>query len=250
MSTGVQTAVGRFVWHDHISADPETARKFYAELLGWQTEIWKTGDLVYPMISVDGEAHGGFGRAPEGAPSNWLAHALVTDVDEGVLNVEASGGRVIEPAMDLPDVGRMAVVSDPQGAVFSLFAAVGEAPTARGVFVWDELVTTDIAAAKTFYRDVFGWEARDVDGLTGPYTLFRSGETDRAGGMQRRADMTEVPPHWMSYLAADDVDTTLARAGGLGAHTAFGPVDIPDQGRIAVLIDPTGAAFGLFKSSH
>jgi predicted enzyme related to lactoylglutathione lyase len=247
MSTGVQTAVGRFVWHDHISADPETARRFYGVLLGWETEIWKAGELVYPMISVDGEAHGGFGRAPEGAPSYWLAHGLVRDVDEAVLRVEAVGGSVIEPAMDLPDVGRMAVVSDPQGAVFSVFAPVEDPPTAHGVFAGDELLTTDIDAAKTFYREVFGWEARDVDGLTGPYTLFRSGETDRAGGMQRRADMTEVPPHWLSYLATDDVGATLARAHSLGAHTAFGPADIAGEGRIAVAVDPTGAAFGLFR---
>jgi predicted enzyme related to lactoylglutathione lyase len=248
MGTGVQTAIGRFVWHDHISADPEAARKFYAELLGWETEIWKAGDLVYPMISVDGEAHGGFGRAPEGAPSHWLGHGLVTDVDEAALTVEASAGKVLEPGMDLPDVGRMALVSDPQGAVFSVFAPVADPPTAQGVFVWDELITTDIDAAKPFYRELFGWEAHDVDGITGAYTLFRSGEVDRAGGMQRRQDMTDVPPHWLSYVATDDVDATLARADSLGAHTAFGPVDVPDQGRIAVLIDPTGAPFALFKA--
>jgi predicted enzyme related to lactoylglutathione lyase len=65
--------------------------------------------------------------------------------------------------------------------------------------------------------------------------------------MQRRADMTEVPPHWLSYLATDDVDATLARAHSLGAHTAFGPADIAGEGRIAVAVDPTGAAFGLFR---
>ena len=224
MSTGVQTAIGRFVWHDHISADPETARRFYGVLLGWETEIWKSGELVYPMISVDGEAQGGFGRAPEGAPSHWLGHGLVPDVDEAVLTVEAGGGKVIEPVMDLPDVGRMAVVSDPQDAVFSVFAPVADPPTAQGAFARDELLTTDIDAAKTFYREVLGWEPHGV-----------------------RADLAEVSPHWLSYLATDDVDVTLARAKSLGADPVSGPADIHGEGRMAVAIDPTGAAFGLFK---
>jgi len=227
MSRGVQTAIGRFVWHDHISADPETARRFYAVLLGWETEIWKAGELVYPMISVDGEAQGGFGRAPEGAPSHWLGHGLVADVDEAVLTVEAGGGTFIEPAIDLPDVGRTAVVSDPEGALFSVFEPVADPPTAQCAFAWDELITTDIDAANAFYSEVFGWEPRGV-----------------------RADVIDVPPHWLTYLATGDVDATLAGARSLGAQTAFGPAGLPDGGRIAGAIDPTGAAFGLFEPAQ
>ena len=80
MST-VETAVGRFVWHDHISDDPAAASGFYEKLLGWEIEIWKPGEIDYPMIKVDEQTHGGFGPAQGGAPPHWLAHVIVDDVD-------------------------------------------------------------------------------------------------------------------------------------------------------------------------
>ena len=108
------------------------------------------------------------------------------DVDAAAGRVEAAGGSIVSPPMDIPDIGRWAVVADPQGAVFSLYASAGELEPAEGVFVWDELMTTDIEAAKRFYAEVVGWEAREMDmGPNGFYTIFSSGGADRAGGMPR-----------------------------------------------------------------
>src|ERR1051326_6616281 len=104
MSTGVPTAIGRVVWHDHISPDAGTARRFYAAPGGWQTEVWKPGEFDYPIITTEGQGHGGFGPAQGGAPPHWLGHVLVADVDETALKAEAAGGRVIAPAMDIPDI--------------------------------------------------------------------------------------------------------------------------------------------------
>jgi predicted enzyme related to lactoylglutathione lyase len=249
MSTGVQTAIGRFVWHDHISPDAETARRFYADLVGWQTEVWKPGEFDYPIITTEGQGHGGFGPAQGGAPPHWLGHVLVADVDETALKAEAAGGRVIAPAMDIPDIGRMVVLADPQGAVFSAFSPqpTADPVQSEGVFVWDELATTDVEAAKRFYGEVIGWTSREMDGLMGPYTMFQSGGSDRAGAMPKPA---EAPtPYWLTYIATDDVDATLAKADDLGAQTLFPATDIPTVGRIAVIQDPTGAAVGLFKPS-
>lgn len=249
MSTNVQTAVGRFVWHDHMSGDAAKAGAFYADLLGWELEVWKPGEIDYPMITANGQMHGGFGPAQGGAPSHWLGHVLVEDVDEAALRAEAAGGRVVAPAMDIPEVGRMVVIADPQGAVLSLFTPTGDSPPSEGVFAWDELLTSDVEAAKQFYGEVIGWTARESDmGKGNVYTLFRSGETDRAGCMPTPAGV-EAPPHWLSYLAARDVDETIARAEKLGARKLTGPTDIPSSGRIAVLMDPTGAVFGLYTPS-
>jgi predicted enzyme related to lactoylglutathione lyase len=247
MST-VETAVGAFVWHDHMSDDVAAATKFYSELLGWETEIWKAGEFDYPMITVDGKGHGGFGPAQGGAPPHWLGHVLVEDVDETAAKVEAAGGKPLAEPMDIPEVGRMVVIQDPQGAVISAFSPVGEASVPEGTFLWNELMTTDVEAAKGFYGEVFGWTASDTDmGEAGTYTVFnRGGETSAAGCMATPPG-AEAPPHWNTYVATDDVDATAAKAKELGATVYVEPTDTPEVGRWAVLADPTGAVFGLLK---
>ena len=157
---------------------------------------------------------------------------------------------MVAPAMDVPEVGRMAFVTDPQGAVLSFFAPAGEMTPTEGVFVWDELVTTDVEAAKRFYGDVLGWESRDVDmGNNFAYTLFSSGGADRAGAMLQPQGSEGAPPAWLTYLGTDDVDGTIEKARSLGVTSVFmEPTDIPTIGRSAVFADPTGAVVGLYKA--
>jgi predicted enzyme related to lactoylglutathione lyase len=247
MST-VKTAAGAFVWHDHMSDDVAKATKFYSELLGWQTEIWKPGQFDYPMINANGKMHGGFGPAQGGAPAHWIGHVLVEDVDDTAAKAEAAGGTLLGEPMDIPEVGRMVFIRDPQGAVVSAFSPTGEASVPEGTFLWDELMTTDVAAAKSFYGEIFGWSATDQDmGEGTTYTLFqRAGEVNAAGCMAVPPG-SEAPPHWNVYLATDNVDGTVARAKELGATVYVEPTDTPEVGRWAVLADPTGAAFALLQ---
>jgi predicted enzyme related to lactoylglutathione lyase len=245
MST-VETAVGRFVWHDHTSGDPEAAKTFYAELLGWDYDVWKAGEWDYPMIKVDDQTHGGFGPSQGGAPPHWLLHVLVDDVDAAAERVKAAGGSIIVDPMDIPEVGRMVVTADPQGAVVSLFASAGDPPTSEGVFVWHELMTSDIEGAKRFYGEVVGWETEDMDmgeGLI--YTIFKTGEAQRGGGMPI-PEGVEAPPAWMTYIGTPDADATWAKAESLGAEAIRTPFDVPTVGRLAIFKDPTGAVIGIF----
>jgi uncharacterized protein len=248
MST-VETAVGRFVWHDHMSDDPAAASRFYGDLLGWEIEIWKPGEMDYPMIKVGEQTHGGFGPVQGGAPAHWVGHVLVDDADAAAGRAEAAGGTIVAPAMEVPEVGRMVFVADPQGATVSLFAPAGEMTPTEGVFVWDELVTTDVGDAKRFYGEVVGWESRDQDmGNDLTYTLFSSGGVDRAGGMRQPAESEGTPAAWLTYLATNDVDATMEKARSLGVTTVFTePTDVMSVGRLAVFADPTGAVVGLFQ---
>lgn len=247
MSTDVKTAIGRFVWHDHMSGDPAAAGSFYTDLLGWELEIWKAGEFDYPMIKTSGQTHGGFGPAQGGAPPHWLGHILVEDVDEAILRVEAAGGKTVAPAMDIPEVGRMVVISDPQGAVVSLFTPAGDPPTSEGAFAWDELLTDDVEGAKAFYSEVVGWTASDMDmGSAGTYTIFSTGDTQRAGCMKRPEGIPAS--HWLTYIGTTDIDATIAKAEKLGATKHMGPTEV-GVGKVAVIGDPTGAAFGLFQPS-
>jgi predicted enzyme related to lactoylglutathione lyase len=249
MSTGVQTATGKFVWHDNTSTNVEKAKTFYTELFGWDTEIFKPGEIDYTMIKAGGQNHGGFGAAQGGAPSAWLGHVLVTDVDETVLRAEGAGGKLIAAPMDIPDVGRMAVIADPQGAVIAAFASAGDPPAGEGTFVWDELTTTDVAGAKSFYKEVFGWTSKDSPMGDMTYTIFqRAGDIDTAGCMERPAGV-DAPPHWTPYIATPDVDETVTKAKGLDATIIQDATDIPNMGRFAIIQDPTGAVFGIWQTS-
>ena len=248
MSTNVQTKVGTFIWHENNSTDAEKAKSFYTELLGWDTEAWP-GEMEYTIIKVGDKGHGGISAAQGGAPSHWMGNVFVEDVDEVARRTEAAGGRILYGPEDIPQVGRFALIADPQGATVSAFAPQpqGEGELGEGVFVWDELHTSDPAAAKSFYGEVLGWAARDEDmgGMT--YTIFqnRSG-TDVAGCSELHDG--EPGPNWLVYIAADDIDATTARAQELGAKVLVEPMDIPSNiGRFSVLQDPTGAVFGLFK---
>jgi uncharacterized protein len=248
LSTGVQTKVGTFIWHENNSTDAEKAKSFYTELLGWQTEAWP-GEQEYTIIKVGDKGHGGIATTQGGAPSHWMGNVFVEDVDEVARRTEAAGGKVLYGPDDIPEVGRFALISDPQGAVVSAFAPrpQGEGELGEGVFVWDELHTSDPAGAKSFYGEVLGWTARDEDmgGMT--YTIFQNrAGTDIGGCSQLREG--EPGPHWLVYIGADDIDATTARAKELGGTILVEPMDIPNNiGRFSVIQDPAGAVFGLYK---
>jgi predicted enzyme related to lactoylglutathione lyase len=246
MST-VETRVGAFVWHECMSTDVESSKRFYTELLGWEIEVYKPGEMDYAMISSGGTTHGGFMDAPSGAPSHWLGHVQVENVDAAAEKAKQAGGSVVAGPMDIPEVGRFCVIADPQGAVLSVYQPAGEGPLAEGVFVWDELMTADVEAAKSFYADAVGWSTSDMSIGGGTYTMFRrAGDVDAAGCMTKPAD-NPGPSQWLVYIGTDDVDGTVARAKKLGATTFVEGMDIPSVGRISVLADPAGAAFGLFQ---
>ena len=248
MSTGVQTKVGTFIWHENNSTDAEKAKSFYTELLGWQTEAWP-GEQEYTIIKVGDKGHGGIAAAQGGAPSHWMGNVFVEDVDEVARRAEAAGGKVLYGPEDIPEVGRFALIQDPQGGVLSAFAPrpQGDGELGEGVFVWDELHTSDPAAAKSFYGEVLGWTARDEDMGGFTYTIFQNrAGTDVAGCSQLQEG--EPGTNWLVYIGTDDVDATAARAQELGATVLAEPMDIPnDIGRFSVIQDPTGAVVGLYK---
>jgi hypothetical protein len=113
-----------------------------------------------------------------------------------------------------------------------------------GEFSWNELVSTDVAAAQKFYSSLFGWQPAPF-GVGTDYTLFKQGDSMVGGLVQ--CPKPGIPSHWLPYVTVDDVDASAARAKSLGAHVVAEPFDVPTVGRIAVLVDPQGAAIGLFK---
>jgi predicted enzyme related to lactoylglutathione lyase len=245
MSTVAQT-VGKFVWHEQVSSDPKQAQDFYTQLFGWGTDVFKPGEVDYTMIASGGQMHGGFSKAMEGAPPpHWLSHIHVDDVDETVEKAKSAGGKLAAGPFDMSEVGRMAIISDPQGAYVGVYQPEGAMPASEGVFVWDELGTNDVDAAQRFYETVFGWTTSDMGSEYGGYRVFNRGETGIAGLMTNPE--ASIPPQWQPYVAVDDPDAIAAKATELGGSTVVEPMDVPKVGRFGVLCDPQGATFGVIR---
>jgi uncharacterized protein len=241
--TTVATRIGKFVWHEQVSGDPEQAQGFYTRLFGWGTEIFKPGEIDYTMISSGGSRHGGFSQAMEGAPPpHWLGHVGVEDLDETIAKAKNAGGKLAAGPFDMEDVGRMAILIDPQGAFISAYEGEGGS---EGVFVWDELGTTDADGAQRFYEAVFGWTTKDMGEEYGGYRIFSRADEQVAGLMAN--PKPEIPAMWKPYVGVDDTDAACKKATELGARVIVEPMDIPNIGRFAVLSDPQGAVFGIIK---
>src|SRR5579862_1287614 len=119
----------------------------------------------------------------------------------------------------------------------------------QGSFVWQELMTADTAAAGSFYPKVLGWRSQSSP-HSSAYTMFATASGPVAGMMRLTDELRQkgVSSHWMPYIGADDVDAAVASAERLGAKVHHAPSDIENNiGRFAVLNDPQGAAFGIYR---
>lgn len=247
---------GRFVWHELMTRDPVAAQDFYTKVIGWGTQKFEgspAGD--YTMWMIGDTPVGGVMKLPEsaaamGAPPNWLAYVEVPDVDETVALAQRLGGKALVPAEDIADVGRFAVLQDPQGGVFAIITSAmplgPEEDPAPRTFSWHELTTSDQQAAIRFYERLFGWvKQSEFDmGNMGVYHMFGR-DRFTYGGMMTKPP--EAPgTYWLHYIQVDDsADAATARATALGAKAVVGPMEVPGGDRVAVLTDPQGAFFAV-----
>jgi hypothetical protein len=191
-----------------------------------------------------------------GAPPNWMLYVAVEDADATASKVTLLGGKVEVAPREIPGVGRFAVFSDPQGAVFAVLqpsdpSTYGPeaAPTALEIS-WRELATIDTAGAMAFYTALFGWEkqnASDMGEPVGVYQEFGRQGLALGGIYQKPADMP-FPPHWLVYAKVPDIEASVAQAKALGGTVLNGPLEIPGGDLICQLLDPQGAAFALHQA--
>ncbi len=117
-----------------------------------------------------------------------------------------------------------------------------------GIFGWNELITSDVEGAKKFYKELFGWDAETKSIAPGwDYTMFKLGETVVGGMFGITPEMGPVQPHWLSYVFSDDIEADLAKAKAAGATVLKEAMEVPNTGTLAILLDPQGAAFALWK---
>jgi uncharacterized protein len=239
-------------WVDLGSPDLAKAKAFYGGLLGWECPEGPPEAGGYSVCLLNGKTVAGLGpQMNPDFPPVWMTYVNVDDADATVAKASGGGGAVFVPPMDVLDVGRMAILADPLGAVFGLWqpkshmgAQVVNEP---GSLCWNELITTDLDASKAFYKAVFGWDAEDQGPPGGPpaYTEWKLAGRSVGGMMLKHGDMpAEMPPNWGVYFAVADTDATVAKAQQLGGAVFMGPTDI-EPGRFAVLADDQGVVFNV-----
>jgi predicted enzyme related to lactoylglutathione lyase len=246
-------APGSFCWADLMTKDTAAAKNFYAEMFGWTSMDVPAADGIYTILKADGDDVAGMMPARPGMPNCWNVHFSVTSADAMAEAVVRTGGEVLNGPFDAMDAGRMAVVQDPQGAVFCLWeprkhigATYGGA---LGRVVWPELATTDAAGAATFYKGLFGWGSKPETGVeSAVYTEWTNGGKSIGGMMPMNGPQwAGIPPHWNSYITVADCDERAAKAVELGSQLYVPPTDIPNVGRFAVVADPQRAVFCIIQ---
>jgi predicted enzyme related to lactoylglutathione lyase len=246
----------RFIWYELITSDLDAAIAFYGKVVGWSVQPGTTPGMDYRMIHAGEKAVGGMMAMPEMADASgmrpgWFAYVDVPDVDAGVRAFETAGGKVLWPANDLPEVGRMAMVSDPQGAPLYLMTPLRPAdagsepfdPKTEGHCGWNEYHARDAAAALDFYAGHLGWQksaAMDM-GEMGVYQTFTADGVQTGGIMNN----PHAPPSWLFYFNTGDIDAAAGRIEKAGGAIQLPPMQVPGGQWALVARDPQDAMFGL-----
>ena len=246
---------GRFVWHELMTTDTDAASDFYSHIVPWKTQ--DSGMPSYTLWMSGKYRAGGLMALPEedpSAPPHWIIYIGTPDVDATVEAAEKLGGKVLKGASDIPNVGRFAVLADPQGAAFAVYtpqpSSGDEVPPggAVGDFTWHELATTDPEAAFAFYSDLFGWSkgiGHDM-GDMGVYQLVSHDGQDVGGIFKVRDNST--PPNWLSYVRVPDAAKAASAAKSAGGRILNGPMEVPGGSWIVQMEDPQGGAFAVVEA--
>jgi predicted enzyme related to lactoylglutathione lyase len=248
---------GRFVWHELMTTDPDAAVAFYTKVVGWKTQKYEH-DPSYRLWTMSNTPRGGLMGLPDdarrmGTPPTWVPYIAVPDVDDTVRRAEALRARVYQRPETI-EVGRFAVLGDPQGATFAVYTPArpemqGSDEPGVGDFTWHQLDTDDWNKAWEFYSALFGWEhASSFEmGPGNTYWMFKRGGTTNEqmmGGMMNRGPDTPAS-RWLSFASVRDADAAAAAVTRAGGKVLGGPMEVPGGDRVATLMDPQGAIFAV-----
>ena len=244
---------GKFVWHEWMGKDVGAAVDFYRHVVGWDVAESDMAGFPYTIASVGGCGVAGLFPTPpeaQGTPSCWTGYIWVENVDAAAEKLKAAGGHVVREPLDIPGVGRFALVTDPQGAYFALFRDAGGNPPAPpppgtpGLLGWRELHAGEGESALAFYRAEFGWkEDRQLDmGPMGVYRIFDNG--GQQGGVMSRPPQGPGPC-WLYYFLVEAADAAAARVAAKGGKVLNGPREVPGGMFAMQCADREGALFGL-----
>jgi predicted enzyme related to lactoylglutathione lyase len=245
----------RFVWHDLMTTNATKSQDFYCSLFDWQIKEAPMQGSVYRMIMAGPGPIGGIVEEKNIPVSHWMPYIAVADVDAAAKKCNTLGGSTCVPPTDIPNVGRFAVVGDPQKAYFSLYKGLPESQgfdpdlPVPGRICWNELLSTDAKAAQKFYSAMFGWkeQAKEI-GAMGTYRVQLLGDK-QAGGIMKNPQ-NGAPSCWLVYFLVEDLAKATTRAKKLTAKALVENTPIPEVGSFSMFTDPVGATFALFQEGR
>jgi predicted enzyme related to lactoylglutathione lyase len=248
---------GRFVWEELMTTDVSSAATFYNKVAGLKT-LQAPFDPKYTMFQGSNGNMGGVMLLPGeakagGTPPMWMSYIGTPNTDEAAKKLTSLGGRVHKAPWTIADGGRIAIVADPQGAVFALYSnpkATDAPPHPQlGHASWHELATTDHTSAFSFYQNLLGWHVTsemDMGPGMGVYRMFApDGLKDAFGAMYTKPPQQPGPPAWLPYIKVANVKAATDAAKKMGATIFHGPAEVPGGGWITMGADPQGAAFAI-----
>lgn len=238
----------KFCWHGLMTPDTAKAAAFYPEVLGWKSEAMEMGGEESLMFIANNVPLAHYRVPPmEGTPAHWANYLRVDDVDASHKAAIENGGRELAPPTDIPP-GRFSVVTSPSGAAMCLFHEADENisehhPGGTGSVHWVELHSQEIDKDLEWLKGTFGYEVQDSPIPNGTYHLLKVGDEQRAGAM--KAMMEQAPSAWVAWFEVDDCDAAMKRVESNGGKALSPAMDMDGVGRMAMVMDNQGAAFGI-----
>jgi len=244
--------VGKFVWYDLFTNDLQSTSRFYEELFGWSFSDTTSKERLVKTIDRDGVpiANAILIDSEKGHVNEclWLSYMSVEDVDRALMVANKNNGTIYMQPKDLPNRGRIAIVKDPEGALFAIVTTSDGDPPDQDLiqnhWMGSELWSTNPDVALTFYHLMVGYEQRLVDVGAGPKYRFllKNGQTR---GAIVKIPWDDVKPNWLPYIAVEDVMAIVAKAEELGGKVLVEPDKAIREGRVAIIADPSGAVFAV-----
>ena len=255
MSAAPSLILGRPVWFELMTTDTKAAEAFYDTVVGWTSAPFLGAPNPYTQFNRDGGVPAaGLMQRPDGMnmPPFWAMYVAVPKFEDAVAEIKRLGGSELSGVIEIPTIGRMQMLKDPQGAAFYIIQPVSREPSpdlppAVGEASWLELMTTDAPAAMTFYQKLFGWqpsEAMDM-GAMGKYQMFNRADRMIGGMMNKPPEMAQAPPHWAIYFRVPDINAAAERIKANGGTILNGPMEVPGGSWILNAMDPQGGSSAL-----
>src|ERR1700733_6903543 len=238
-------------WADLGVPDISKARNFYSDVFAWTVQHGGPETGGYSLAELNGRGVAGVGPkvGPPEAPTMWMTYRATSDADATVARIEGAGGQLVVEAMDVTDVGRMAVAVDPAGAAFGVWEARAfpgaQIVNEPGAMRWNEQVSRDFEGSKAFYAAVFGYEYGDMSGDGFRYATVKVEGRDVGGIGDIHAGVpADYPAGRGGGFPAEDTDASVVRVQVNGGSIIREPVDHP-YGRMSTVADDQGAVFSV-----
>lgn len=243
---------GQIVWRDLISPDPEISAKFYQNVFGWSTKKTGTEEEPYWLFSLNGKPVAGMYKMRESsknAGGEWLSYFSVNSPGDIINKSKSNGGNLVLKQTDIPGRGKVALISDPQGAYFAMIKSYNGDPlinrTTEFNFLWSELWSNDMAKSEDFYKTIFNSQIKNQKDDERDYIVMINNNKPAFGIIKNPVE--NIRSHFIQYILVNDVKGIEKKAKDAGAKIIIPSDSTIRNGTVSVFADPAGAPIAIQK---